>query len=79
MTPHLTQTVGEADEPTQTALSPIPTPEAFAQACRSIVAMHEGDIAHRVLDQVVTSLLTGLGYGEGMAIFLEAVRDRHAA
>lgn len=32
---------------------------------------------HVVLDQVVTTLLTSLGYGEGMALFHDAVRPAH--
>lgn len=32
-----------------------------------------------MLDRLVTQLLTSLGYGEGMRVFLEAVRDAHEA
>ena len=49
----------------------------FSVACLSIVETLSGDAAHRALDELVTSLLTSLGYGDGMAIFLEAVRDKH--
>lgn len=52
-------------------------PEAFADVCRWIVLTHEGDEAHRMLDRVVTALLTSLGYGDGMDIFLAAVTPCH--
>lgn len=52
-------------------------PDAFADACRWIVANYEGGDAHRKLDALVTSLLTTLGYGEGMEIFMAQVRDAH--
>ena len=71
-------TAGAADAPTPNGLNVTPTPEAFTAAVRTVLAMHSGDTAHKVLDRLVTTLLTSLGYGEGMAIFLEAVRDRHA-
>lgn len=54
------------------------TPPEFAEACRTIVARHLGDAAHRQLDALVTELLTGLGYGEGMGIFINRVRPYHA-
>lgn len=70
-------TPGAAGEPTPTVLNVVPTPEAFTKAVREIVRLHKGDVAHRVLDQVVSTLLTSLGYGEGMAVFLEAVESAH--
>lgn len=69
---------GVAATPTPTPSNVVPTPEAFAAGVRAILAQHKGDMAHRVLDAVVTTLLTSLGYGEGMAIFLEAVAGRHS-
>lgn len=53
------------------------TPAAFAKACRDIVDRHDGHTAHRQLDSLVTDLLTELGYGEGMAIFIREVRPYH--
>lgn len=70
-------TPGEGAGPMPIVSKPIPTPEQFASACREIVRLHKGDIAHRVLDQVVTALLISLGYGEGMAIFVEGVQSYH--
>ena len=51
--------------------------EAFAEACQWIVANHEGHEAHRMLDQLVTSVLTNLGFGDGMAIFLAHALPYH--
>lgn len=53
------------------------SPDEFAAACRELVTQHEGDEAHRKLDALVTELLTSLGFGEGMAIFLDAVASKH--
>lgn len=53
------------------------TPDAFASRVRAIVADLEGDARHRALDALVTELLTQLGYGEGMAIFLAQVTPFH--
>lgn len=52
-------------------------PDAFAEACQWIVDNHEGDEAHRMLDRLVTALLTGLGYGDGMDIFIATVGPCH--
>lgn len=52
-------------------------PDAFAEACRWIVDNHEREEAHRMLDRFVTALLTSLGYGDGMDIFIEAVGGYH--
>lgn len=53
------------------------TPEAFAQACHALVERHEGHDLHRALDALVTDLLNGLGYGEGMAVFLAHAMPYH--
>lgn len=66
-------TNGPADALTRNALKP----DAFAEACRWIVESHDGPDAHRKLDAVVTSLLTTLGFGEGMEIFMTNVREHH--
>ena len=62
---------------TPTSLDALLTPSDFAEVCQAIVETQGGNIAHRALDALVTELLTSLGYGEGMAIFVEAVRDKH--
>lgn len=67
------ETAGQGDEPMPTALRP----DEFAAACRAIVEQDEGHEAHRRLDQLVTLLLSSLGYSEGMAIFLAAVAPYH--
>lgn len=53
-------------------------PEKFAAICRDIVKQHEGHEAHRILDQAVTDLLSNLGYGEGMRIFIAHVAPYHS-
>lgn len=70
-------TDGQGDAPTSTALSAAISPSEFAAACRDLVTQHDGDDAHRLLDLLVTDLLSSLGYGEGMAIFLAAVGSKH--
>lgn len=52
-------------------------PAVFADACRFLVANHDGHDLHRKLDMLVTSLLTSLGYGEGMEIFISRVAPDH--
>lgn len=37
-----------------------------------------GHMAHRILDITVTELLTSLGYGDGMRVFINHVRNYHA-
>ena len=60
-----------------TAWNAVMTPEAFAAACNYIVKTEEGHEAHRQLDQIVTSLLSSLGYSDGMRVFLDAVQPYH--
>lgn len=69
----ISETNGEGVAPMRIALSA----EAFANCCQFIVDNFKDDAAHRALDALVTSLLTSLGYGEGMEIFLTAVALRH--
>lgn len=66
--------VGQDGAPMQMPLSP----QAFFLACREIVANHEGHASHRELDRLVTDLLTSLGYGDGMAIFMREVTPHHS-
>ena len=54
-------------------------PDAFADACRWIVETYSDEEAHRKLDILVTSLLTCLGFGEGMEIFIGYVSRHHAS
>lgn len=71
------ETNGPGGEPTPTALSAVISPAEFAAACHEIVKQHDGHAAHRELDRLVTGLLSSLGYGEGMAIFLAATSLFH--
>jgi len=71
-------TDGPAGVLTSIALSEALSPSEFAADCRALVTQHEGDAAHRMLDRLVTDLLSSLGYGEGMAIFIAAVAPYHA-
>jgi len=75
--PSFPQTAGQEGEPILTGSSAALSPEQFAAACREIVTRHEGHEAHRMLDRLVTNLLSSLGYSEGMAIFLAAVSPYH--
>ena len=52
-------------------------PGLFAVACRAIIDNLEGHEAHVVLDWLVTGVLSSLGYGEGMEIFIQAVNGVH--
>ena len=70
-------THGEAAAPTLTPLSATLTPSQFTAECRRIVAEAAGDDAHRQLDRLVTRLLSSLGFGEGMAVFIATVRRAH--
>lgn len=63
--------------PTLTNLNAAIGPVEFANICRTIVTQHEGHAAHRLLDREVTNLLSSLGYGEGMEIFLAHVGSYH--
>jgi hypothetical protein len=78
MTQHsILATDGLDGGPTLTASNAVMDPAAFAAACAYIVQTEEGHEAHRQLDQIVTSLLSSLGYGDGMAVFLAAVQPYH--
>lgn len=70
----ISATAGRGAGPMQTPLSPA----EFCQACSELVAHHAGDEAHRRLDWLVTDLLSSLGYGDGMAIFLKGVAPYHS-
>lgn len=79
MTQHSTlATDGQGVERTLTVSKEVISPEQFALACNEIVSTLSGDAAHRALDSLVTSLLWHLGYGEGMAVFIQAVAPYHA-
>lgn len=80
MTQHSTSEIaGQDGGPISTGLSKALSPEQFATACQQIVQTQSGDAAHRALDQLVTNLLSSLGYGEGMAVFINAVKPCHDA
>lgn len=61
-----------------TTLSAVLSPKQFERACQMLVAQHSGHAAHRALDRLVTDLLSSLGYGDGMAVFLAHVSPYHA-
>ena len=67
----------QAALPTRINLSAVIGPEKFSAICKEIVTQHDGNAAHRLLDREVTNLLTSLGYGEGMAIFIKNVGSYH--
>lgn len=73
--PSTSEIRGPVAGPMQMPLSP----EEFSLACRALVERHNGDEAHLRLDWLVTDLLSSLGYGEGMAVFLAHVRQYHEA
>lgn len=75
MTAKATTTQGAPDMPI--ASKPVISPTDFAARCSEIVSQHSGHQAHRQLDLLVTETLSILGYSEGMAIFLDHVRDYH--
>jgi len=78
MTKHSTSaTGGGAGETISTALSKAPSPSEFSRACTQIVTRLDGHAAHRALDELVTNLLSNLGYGDGMAIFIAHVGPYH--
>lgn len=78
MTQHSTLAIDGAGEPTiSTGSSAVISPEQFATACAQIVQQQSGHEAHKALDQLVTGLLSSLGYSEGMAVFLAAVGPCH--
>lgn len=78
MTAHFSLTIHGADAANiSIGLKQAISPDVFETGCRAIVAMHDGDEAHRVLDQYVTWLLRTLGYGEGMDVFLAHVGPYH--
>lgn len=79
MTTHSTLEIAGVVAPlTSTGLSAAISPDQFALACKEIVQRQSGDAAHRELDQFVTELLTSLGYGEGMAVFIAGVAPYHS-
>lgn len=67
----------EVDPITPTGLSEEISPETFAANCNKIVQTLDGHAAHRALDALVTDLLTRLGYGDGMRIFIGHVKPYH--
>lgn len=79
MTTALTSEIAGAAEPhISTGSSGAISPDQFALACNEIVQTQSGDAAHCALDRLVTELLTSLGYGEGMAVFIAAVAPYHS-
>ena len=58
---------------------PLITPEEFAERARHIVETMCGHAAHRAIDLLTNNVLRGLGYGEGIEIFEDAVGHWHEA
>lgn len=55
------------------------SPAAFADRCREITATQRGHEAHRSLDLLTNDVLREQGFGEGVAIFEEAVAQWHGS
>lgn len=68
---------GAGGEPISTGSSAALSPSEFATACSEIVRQHDGHAAHKALDELVTKLLSSLGYGDGMVIFIASVAPFH--
>lgn len=73
MTTHSIPTNGAVVEPMPMPLSA----REFAERAAHIVRSMTGDPAHRAMDALVMAQLTSLGFGEGVAIFEQAVAGRH--
>ena len=56
---------------------PLITPEQFAARARHIVETMCGHAAHRAIDLLTNNVLRGLGYGEGIEVFENAVGHWH--
>jgi hypothetical protein len=56
---------------------PLITPQEFAARARAIVETMQGHAAHRAIDLLTNNVLRGLGYGEGIEIFEDAVGHWH--
>jgi len=67
-------TSGQAVGPMQTALSA----DQFQEACKVLVAEHEGHELHLMFDWLVSDLLTSWGYGEGVSVFLTHAMPYHS-
>ena len=59
--------------------APLLTAEQFAVRARAIVETMHGHAAHRAIDLLTNDVLRGLGYGEGIEIFEQAVAHWHTA
>ncbi len=58
---------------------PLLSAEEFAERARLIVETMCGHAAHRAIDLLTNNVLRGLGYGEGIEIFENAVGHWHDA
>lgn len=58
---------------------PVMSAEEFADRARTIVETMHGHAAHRAIDLLTNDVLRGLGYGEGIEVFENAVRHWHEA
>lgn len=53
------------------------SPQQFAATCREIVQQHEGQEMHRRFDEASNELLSSLGYGEGVLMFIMHAAAAH--
>jgi len=58
---------------------PVMSADEFADRARRIVETLNGHAAHRAIDLLTNDVLRGLGYGEGIEIFENAVGHWHEA
>lgn len=59
--------------------TPLMSAQDFADRARHIVETMNGHAAHRAIDMLTNDVLRGLGYGEGIEIFEDAVSHWHTA
>ncbi len=59
--------------------APLMSAEEFAERARIIAETMRGHAAHRAIDLLSNDVLRGLGYGEGVDIFENAVGHWHEA
>lgn len=59
--------------------APLLSADEFADRARHIVETMHGHAAHRAIDLLTNDVLRGLGYGEGIEIFENAVAHWHDA
>lgn len=53
------------------------SPREFEADCAEIVKLHAGQEMHRKFDEASNRLLSSLGYGEGVALFVKHASPAH--